>query len=105
MPYRPANKGKINNSIQSICKAKLSINTGIKEAIERLKTEVKGTGRAVIFTTLALVGGFLSMLSNQLLAIRDMGLVAAVTITGAMFADLLFLPALYVGLASRKSES
>jgi len=63
---------------------------------------MRGTGRAVIFTTLALVGGFLSMLSNQLLAIRDMGLVAAVTITGAMFADLLFLPALYIFLTRNR---
>jgi predicted RND superfamily exporter protein len=63
---------------------------------------MRGTGRAVIFTTLALVGGFLSMLSNQLLAIRDMGLVAAVTISGAMFADLLILPALYVMLTRKR---
>jgi predicted RND superfamily exporter protein len=41
-------------------------------------------------------------LSNQLLAIRDMGLVAAVTITGAMFADLLLLPALYIFLTRKR---
>jgi len=65
---------------------------------EQVTRAMRGTGRAVIFTTLVLVGGFLSMLSNQLMAIRDMGLVAAVTIIGAMLADLLLLPALYVVL-------
>lgn len=54
-----------------------------------------GTGRAVFFTTLAIVGGFLSMMSNKMLAIHDMGLVAAVTFTGALLADLLVLPAAY----------
>jgi hypothetical protein len=54
-----------------------------------------GTGRAVFFTTLAIVGGFLSMMSNKLLAIHDMGIVAAVTFTGALIADLLVLPAVY----------
>lgn len=62
----------------------------------QLPNVMQSTGRAIVFTTLALVGGFLSMLSNELLAIRDMGLVAAVTIFGAMLADLLFLPAVYV---------
>lgn len=68
----------------------------------QMNRAMRGTGRAVIFTTLALVGGFLSMLSNQLLAIRDMGLVAAVTITCAMFADLLVLPALYIILTRKR---
>ena len=57
---------------------------------------MRSTGRALVFTTLALAGGFLSMMGNQLLAVRDMGLVAAITIVGAMLADLLFLPAFYL---------
>jgi hypothetical protein len=65
---------------------------------ERIRDALRGTGRAVLFTTLALVGGFLSMLGNELLAIRDMGIVAAVTLTSAALADLLLLPALYVVL-------
>jgi hypothetical protein len=69
---------------------------------EPVDLTMRGTGRAVVFTTLALVGGFLSMMSNSMLAIRDMGLVAAVTIAGAMLADILFLPALYVLL--RRSD-
>jgi len=45
------------------------------------------------------------MLSNQLMAIRDMGLVAAVTIIGAMLADLLILPALYVVLSANSAST
>jgi hydrophobe/amphiphile efflux-3 (HAE3) family protein len=76
--------------------------TGEDVAPGQVDRAMRGTGRAVIFTTLALVGGFLSMLSNQLLAIRDMGLVAAVTIGGAMFADLLVVPALYILLTRNR---
>ena len=61
-----------------------------------MQQAMHGTGRAIVFTTLALVGGFLSMMGNELLAIRDMGLVAAVAFTAAMLADLLLLPAVYV---------
>lgn len=55
---------------------------------------MQDTGRAVLFTTVALIGAFLSMLGNELSAIRDMGIVAAVTFAGAAAADLLLLPAL-----------
>lgn len=47
-------------------------------------------------TTAALVLGFLSMASSELLALRDMGLVAAATLTVALLVDLYLLPALYV---------
>lgn len=52
-------------------------------------------GKGVIYTTLALVVGFLSMLSNQLIAINDMGVIASVTFVAALLADILLLPALY----------
>ncbi len=59
---------------------------------------VRGTGPALIATTAVLVAGFLSMLTSGLVAIRDMGLVAAVALTGALLADLLLLPTL-IGMA------
>jgi hypothetical protein len=64
------------------------------DGVERMQQALHGTGRAVLFTTLALVGAFLSMLGNGLLAIRDMGIVAAVTFAAAAAADLLLLPAM-----------
>jgi predicted RND superfamily exporter protein len=94
----------VDNTLHIIIRLRAQKTEG-RETMNDVSHAMRGTGRAVIFTTLALVGGFLSMLSNQLLAIRDMGLVAAVTIIGAMFADLLFLPALYVMLSGKKPES
>ncbi len=72
-----------------------SCQDGKGEVAAQVRRAMHGTGRAVFFTTLAIVGGFLSMMSNQLLAIHDMGIVAAVTFTGALMADLLVLPAVY----------
>jgi hypothetical protein len=72
-----------------------SCRDGRGEFAAQIRRAMHGTGRAVFLTTLAIVGGFLSMTSNQLLAIHDMGIVAAVTFTGALLADLLVLPAVY----------
>ena len=91
----------VDNTLHIIIRMRAQSESNL-ETGEPVDLTMRGTGRAVIFTTLALVGGFLSMMSNSMLAIRDMGLVAAVTIAGAMLADILFLPALYVLL--RRSD-
>lgn len=75
-----------------------------ESADERLRRALDGSGRAVLFTTLALVGGFLSMTANELTAIRHMGIVAAVTFVGAMLADLVVLPAAYRLLSRRSGD-
>jgi len=54
------------------------------------------TGKAILYTSVVLVIGFGSMLSNELMAIQDMGIVAAVTIIIALIADLYLAPALYL---------
>ena len=94
----------VDNTLHIIIRVRAHLTAG-GEMQEQVFRAMRGTGRAVIFTTLALVGGFLSMLSNQLMAIRDMGLVAAVTIIGAMLADLLILPALYVVLGANSAST
>ena len=72
-----------------------------RDPLQHVGTMMRGTGRAVVYTTLALTAGFLSMITNQLDAIHDMGLVAAVTFVAALLADLLLLPAVYVVLKPR----
>lgn len=53
------------------------------------------TPLAVLITTLGLIAGFASMLGNELMVLRDMGLVAVVAFAAAFAVDLLLLPALY----------
>ncbi|MEE8306442.1 MAG: MMPL family transporter [Gammaproteobacteria bacterium] len=63
---------------------------------DAVRDSLNHTGKAIVLTTLVLVVGFLTMLSNELVAIRDMGMVAAVTILAALVADLIVTPALYL---------
>jgi uncharacterized protein len=88
----------VDNTLHVVARLK-ALSRGDEGSLRHVEMMMTGTGRAVIYSTLALVAGFLSMMTNQLLAIRDMGLVAAVTFVSCLLADLLLLPAIYVLLA------
>lgn len=75
---------------------------GGKPPIDAVRSTIASTGKAVLLTTLVLLGGFLSMVSNDLNAIRDMGQVAAVAFAGGFLADLYLAPALYLMLSKRE---
>lgn len=72
---------------------------------DALPAALEATGRPIVYSTLVLVLGFLTMLSNDLLAIRDMGLIAAVTLTVALLADLLLGPALFLLSSDRRAQT
>lgn len=74
------------------------------EASEAVKRTIRGTGKAIVYTTVVLTAGFVSMLANDLIAIQDMGLVAAVTIVAALVADLFLAPATYILLARKRAR-
>jgi len=63
---------------------------------ETVKLTIAQTGKAILYTSVVLVIGFISMLSNDLIAIQDMGIVASFTIVMALIADLYFVPAIYL---------
>ncbi|MCP3985854.1 MAG: MMPL family transporter [bacterium] len=58
---------------------------------------VRFVGRAVITTSLALALGFFSMTFSSWQSIANFGFLSAIAILGALFADLLLLPALISG--------
>ncbi len=70
-----------------------------------MRSSVDHVGGPLLLTTVVLVAGFLSMRLNGLVAIQDMGLVAAATLTIAFLADLYLLPALYVVSSRRRRLS
>lgn len=71
-------------------------STRSADPIEHVGVAIEHAGGAVLLTTIVLVVGFLSMRVNGLLAIQDMGVVAAATLTVALLADVYFLPAFYL---------
>lgn len=71
----------------------------------QVRSSVDHVGGPLLLTTVVLVAGFLSMRLNGLVAIQDMGVVAAATLTIAFLADLYLLPALYVVSSRRRRLS
>ncbi len=69
-----------------------------RQAVQRALAK---TGRSLVLTTVVLAAGFLSMTTSELLALRDMGLVAALTLSLALLVDVLALPGLYL-LSTRR---
>jgi uncharacterized protein len=63
---------------------------------EQVRRTLAHTGAPLLLTTVVLVAGFLSMRVNGLVAIQDMGLVAAATLGVAFLADAYFLPACHL---------
>lgn len=63
------------------------------------------TGGAVMYTSVVLVAGFLSMRVNELNAIRDMGILAAATLTVALLADVYLAPSVYLMIAILKRRA
>ncbi|MEE9597804.1 MAG: MMPL family transporter [Acidiferrobacterales bacterium] len=78
--------------------------TLMKAAEHCVRRAVSHVGRAIIYTSVVLILGFISMISNDLIAIRDMGIVAAVTVGVALFSDVYLAPALFL-LASGTSRT
>ena len=71
-------------------------------APQAAQAAIRSTGRAVLLTTLVLLGGFLSMLTNELQAIRDMGQVAAIAFAAGFLADIYLAPAVYLSMTHLK---
>jgi uncharacterized protein len=91
----------IDDTVHLLARLRREAETAL-EPTRAVSAALAGTGTAIAQTTLVLVVGFLSMLSSDLLAIREMGLVAAVALTVALLADLVFAPALYLLVARSK---
>ena len=85
----------IDDTIHFMVGLRKETSEGVPPA-EAVRRTLAGAGRGILYTTVVLVIGFLSMATNELLAVRDMGIVAAVTLLVAFAADLLLVPALYL---------
>ncbi|GAB4292272.1 MAG: MMPL family transporter [Myxococcota bacterium] len=59
-----------------------------------IESALKGVGRAMIYTSVVLVVGFSSALMSQIKADQNFAFLSMITISAALFGDLLLLPAL-----------
>ena len=61
---------------------------------ESVRLTITNIGRALLFTTISVVGGFFLFLAGSMTHIATFGLVIGITLVFALLADLLVSPAL-----------
>ena len=88
----------VDDTIHLLAKYKLEIKKGRSHALA-LKRSYLSSGKAIIVTTLILVGGFLTLLFSSFASTFYMGLLISITLIFAVTLDLLIMPIiiLYVG--------
>jgi len=73
-------------------------DTSDDDAAAAMQTALAGVGVALLWVTVTTVVGFLSNLASPVAPIRDLGLISAIGIVGALFVFGLFLPPLKASL-------
>ncbi|MEM7457425.1 MAG: efflux RND transporter permease subunit [Planctomycetota bacterium] len=76
-----------------------------KEEHTAIREAFTGVGTALIMTTIVLVAGFSTVISSDSHDHRTFAILGVITISSALFADLIFLPALLARFGSKKSSS
>ena len=69
----------------------MAIGLNLRDAI---RTSILGTGKAVILTSLVLLGGFGALMTSRFEGTANLGALVSLTVVLALLADLLLLPAL-----------
>ncbi|MGE0707651.1 MAG: RND family transporter [Planctomycetota bacterium] len=83
----------VDDTIHMVCSLRAAEAEGATRA-EALARTFRGTGRAVLFSSLLLGACFLSFQTSALSNVRSFGLLTAATFAAALAADLVLLPAL-----------
>ena len=96
----------VDDTIHFMSKLKIELDKG-KNLMLAMRRTYLSTGRAIVLTTLILIGGFLMLLCSDFLGTFYVGLLISCTLIFALFADLLFLPLLilYFYTPRKKSKS
>lgn len=83
----------VDSSIHFLAKYRLNRNEGLSKE-EAVRATLRATGKAILLTSLALMGGFLVFTLSSFGGTVNMGGLTALTLGVAMVANLLLLPAL-----------
>lgn len=81
----------VDDTIHLLAKYKLEIKKGRSRSMA-LKRSFLSSGKAIIVTTLILVGGFLTLLFSSFTSTFYMGLLVSITLIFAVVLDLLIMP-------------
>lgn len=81
----------VDDTIHLLAKYKLEIKKGRSHSLA-LKRSYLSSGKAIIVTTLILIGGFLTLLFSSFASTFYMGLLVSITLVFAVTLDLLIMP-------------
>jgi uncharacterized protein len=83
----------VDDTIHFLARLRQELRLG-RELREAIHITMLGTGKAIILTSIVLLGGFGSLLTSSFQSTMYMGMLVSATIFTAVLADLLLLPAL-----------
>lgn len=83
----------VDDTIHVLARLKQELATGL-ELREALRTTIMGTGKALVLTSLVLLGGFGALMTSRFEGTAYLGGLVSLTVLFALLADLFLLPAL-----------
>jgi predicted RND superfamily exporter protein len=93
----------VDDSIHFMSKFKLEYRNG-KSLLYALKRTYLSTGRAIVLTTIILIGGFISLIFSKFMGTYYIGLLVSSTLILALLADLYLLPYLILFALGKKKK-
>ena len=93
----------VDDTIHFMSKLKLELDKGYNLMLALRRTFLS-TGRAIVLTTIILVGGFLMLMFSEFLGTFYIGLLISSTLLFALIADLFFLPVLLISFFTPKKK-
>ncbi|MDX1741449.1 MAG: MMPL family transporter, partial [Rhodothermales bacterium] len=85
----------VDDTIHTMIRLKAEQQSG-RGPVAAVISTTAHTGVAILFSSVVLIAGFLTMVVNDVFAIRDMGILASATLLVAFLSDVYLAPALYV---------
>lgn len=92
----------VDDTLHLLAKYKLEIKKGSSHSLA-LKRSYLSSGKAIIVTTLILVGGFLTLLFSSFASTFYMGLLVSITLIFAVVLDLLIMPLIILYGGAKRS--
>ena len=83
----------VDDTIHMLARIRQEMAAGL-DLRDALRTSILGTGKAIILTSLVLLGGFGALMTSRFEGTATLGALVSLTVVLALLADLLLLPAL-----------
>lgn len=85
----------VDDTIHFLSKLKIELNKG-KTLLYAIKNTYLTTGKAIVYTSMILSGGFLTLVFSEFLGTYYIGLLVGLTLLFAVISDLILLPVLLI---------